>query len=1117
MIRFTKPRPVIKAKPKPKGGKKATLNKLNSFLKQEEPKTVEILVTNLHAQGNSVTYKELREAYLAGGLTEKQFTTWQKKYSKLVEDALKPEWEKAAALAAQEAKDKYPYFLYEPGVGAAADWIKQHGAELVTNLAQEQKDALNAMIQHCSGYTAITPDEAARIMRPCIGLTKPQALANARYREAVKAAYLKEHPHGKPETAEKKAAEAAARYAGRQHRYRAQCIARTELAYGYNAGAYGATKDAQAQGYIGDCMKVWLTAFDERVCPICSLMDEEKRNMDEPFSNGKMLPPGHPQCRCAVAYEEIENTNLTPATPDGTMDAQAQNGAAATPAQTAPPTTTPSPDTAQIPPDVVHNDLDMEYVSDINLGGTGKMELYRDADGNEWLFKPAQSKAGTPEQFRAYAQEAGYKVQGIVDPDTMVEVGVGSLDGDFGAYQRRIQTVNGTNFKAWQHGIGTLTPEEVESLQREHVTDWLLGNFDSHGGNFVTDASGRVIGIDKEQAFKYLKDKGSHKMSYSYHPNAKYGETEPVYNTLYRKFAKGEIDLDPQATLKYIQRVESIPDAEYREIFRNYAEGVCGKGNAAEQMLDAIVQRKQTLRQTYTDFYGELLTERQHSANPVLFQWADDAASAAVPKNPTVATIPGGKPKTPKKPKTTATKPTAPKTTPTAGSAQATESGYRISDVLDDMSVLPNTEHGVAIRSDSTMVEGLNLSGRRAHINGSDYYEITGKLTEETWEAAAKNAKARGLSQDMEYLLRDADGNYQFGNTAFTIKGNKIMTASQSSFEVYSDYAHKQHYGMSGSFRVRVPVTGNPKKDRKAMEEIFDKAGLSSLTANPTDADELLLRKSRIAWQRNPSAMEKVSKMPIGSKQRQAEIDRICKTAGFDDARIMGLKLKEVAPGYCTYIDEAATAEFRKAGLTHVWAGVGNPDFVVEITQNGGFMATANRATSGLQEIGKKGASELADMGTGGACSVFTRIGVNTNMEYRKNYKGGTYRILIDPEEMSRTDWYAYQDDSFGTVKDSRTFYGRPSPTDFIEQNARRYERDNEIMFRNGIKSDSFIGISCQTDSDRNTLLQAYKNAGVTQINGVDIEDFIQTTQEIGQDSKRGIMGLSYYEDDIPF
>ena len=29
--------------------------------------------------------------------------------------------------------------------------------------------------------------------------------------------------------------------------------------------------------------------------------------MDEPFSNGKMLPPGHPSCRCAVAYEEIQD------------------------------------------------------------------------------------------------------------------------------------------------------------------------------------------------------------------------------------------------------------------------------------------------------------------------------------------------------------------------------------------------------------------------------------------------------------------------------------------------------------------------------------------------------------------------------------------------------------------------------------------------------------------------------------------------------------------------------------------------------------------------------------------------------------------------------------------
>ena len=328
MIRFTKAKATPPKPKKPKGRKKAALNKLKAFLAQAEPETVEILVSNFNAQRNAVTYKELREAYLAGGITQKQFEKWQQDYAKLITSTLAPKWEMAAAAAAQEVKDRYPRFIYEPSVSAGMDFIRQHGAELVTNLAAEQRAAVNAVIAHVSGYTAVTPDEAARIIRPCVGLTKPQAVANARYREKVKnsvyEAHRKAHPHGNPDKAaqiaERKAQEAAARYAARQHRYRAQNIARTELAFAYNAGAYGATKDAQAQGYIGDCVKVWLTAYDERVCPICSAMDDEKRNMDETFSNGKMLPPGHPSCRCAVAYEEIPGTNLTPALADGTMD-----------------------------------------------------------------------------------------------------------------------------------------------------------------------------------------------------------------------------------------------------------------------------------------------------------------------------------------------------------------------------------------------------------------------------------------------------------------------------------------------------------------------------------------------------------------------------------------------------------------------------------------------------------------------------------------------------------------------------------------------------------------------------------------------------------------------------
>ena len=73
----------------------------------------------------------------------------------------------------------------------------------------------------------------------------------------------------------------------------------------YNQGGYTSTLDAQAQGYIGDCAKTWLTADDERVCPVCGSVDGDKVGMHEKFSNGHDLPPAHPNCRCGIAYEEI--------------------------------------------------------------------------------------------------------------------------------------------------------------------------------------------------------------------------------------------------------------------------------------------------------------------------------------------------------------------------------------------------------------------------------------------------------------------------------------------------------------------------------------------------------------------------------------------------------------------------------------------------------------------------------------------------------------------------------------------------------------------------------------------------------------------------------------------
>jgi SPP1 gp7 family putative phage head morphogenesis protein len=315
VIRFTKARkhkPTAAPTKKAEGDNKATLDRLKSYLDTEEPRNVKLLVSFWGDQSALVTYKELREAFIAGEISIAQFNEWQREYAEFVNDKLVPQWRQAMDAAASEVREQYTYFLYNPAMEAAQDYITRRGSELVTRLAMEQRDALNAMIAQSAYFEGTTADELARLMRPVIGLTKPQTLANLRYYEAVKLEMLKANPKMALENAEKRAREAAVKYAARQHRYRAQNIARTELADAYNHGHYYATKDAQSQGYIGDCKKVWLTADDERVCPVCGAIDGEERRMEYPFSIGVIVPPAHPSCRCAVAFEEIDPNEILP-------------------------------------------------------------------------------------------------------------------------------------------------------------------------------------------------------------------------------------------------------------------------------------------------------------------------------------------------------------------------------------------------------------------------------------------------------------------------------------------------------------------------------------------------------------------------------------------------------------------------------------------------------------------------------------------------------------------------------------------------------------------------------------------------------------------------------------
>ncbi|GEO26240.1 hypothetical protein AAC03nite_20250 [Alicyclobacillus acidoterrestris] len=283
---------VVKAMRDPRHSR--ILQTLEAFLKLEEPVIIQWLRSLWENQQNAVTYGELRDAILDGVLTIDYLKQWQEDYAKLVAEKIAPKWRDAMAEGAKAQVDA-PGFEFDVTTPAVEQWIDDNGAKLVTRISSAQQEGLKAVIHQAAAGT-YGPDELARVIRPMVGATARQTKAAERYYEGLRKDGVR------ADEAKKRALNMIAN----AHRYRAQNIARTELAQAFNAGADLAVRQAQSQGYMGEVDKVWLTADDERVCDVCGPLDEVRVAQDATFPGGFAHPTAHPQCRCCVAYEEVD-------------------------------------------------------------------------------------------------------------------------------------------------------------------------------------------------------------------------------------------------------------------------------------------------------------------------------------------------------------------------------------------------------------------------------------------------------------------------------------------------------------------------------------------------------------------------------------------------------------------------------------------------------------------------------------------------------------------------------------------------------------------------------------------------------------------------------------------
>lgn len=290
-------------------GKKSTLSEavslleeLRSYLTIMEPELVILVVTLLKNQGKAITYKELREALVKGDISPSILDQWREDYGQFIVEKLLPRWLNAMKAATAKLEAKFPEWYFDPMGEGVSKWTEKHSAELVTNITNAQMEGLRAVIRKAAVLEDMSVDGLSRVIRPMVGLTRPQSIANLNYYITLLANGLKEE----------KAQDLAIRYAARQQRYRAYNIARTELAMAYNMGAHEGTRQAQAAGYLGQMVKIWSTAEDERQCSYCRALEGAIVGMEEEFqypAGGNkftgLVPPAHPSCRCAVLYKEI--------------------------------------------------------------------------------------------------------------------------------------------------------------------------------------------------------------------------------------------------------------------------------------------------------------------------------------------------------------------------------------------------------------------------------------------------------------------------------------------------------------------------------------------------------------------------------------------------------------------------------------------------------------------------------------------------------------------------------------------------------------------------------------------------------------------------------------------
>jgi SPP1 gp7 family putative phage head morphogenesis protein len=175
------------------------------------------------------------------------------------------------------------------------NWVQSRSGELITNFTNEQLDAFRSVMLYHSQEAPVSAYELANELKSFTGLTVQQTNALLRVQTVLA-------EQGLSDSAIQKAMDKRTK---QMKTYRAQRIARTEIATAYNQASNQVIFDAIGSGVLtGNIKKKWLAARDEKTCDICGELDGLEVDLNETFPGGYDLAgyDTHPNCRCTIIH-----------------------------------------------------------------------------------------------------------------------------------------------------------------------------------------------------------------------------------------------------------------------------------------------------------------------------------------------------------------------------------------------------------------------------------------------------------------------------------------------------------------------------------------------------------------------------------------------------------------------------------------------------------------------------------------------------------------------------------------------------------------------------------------------------------------------------------------------